>query len=497
MVLVASAAKRSAWAPSWPLGLGLLVFVVLVNNGGAGLLGDPDTQWHIAIGKWILENGRVPTVDGNSFTFLGKPWIAKEWLSQIALALAFGAGGWGGVVVLAAAAIAATFALLLRLLLRDLAPLPALILALAAAAMSAPQFLARPHVLALPFALLWVAGLVQAVEQRRAPRPVLLLAMLLWANLHGGFTLGLLLCTAFAFEGLLGARGGAERKVLFFAWLKFAVAAVVVACLTPYGPESMLVTFRIFNLGSVLSAIQEWSSPDFHEQFVQEGALLLALFAAFSFGLKLPFVRLVVVLGLLHLYLKYARNGELLATLAPLMLAPILARQWPVLAPDDSSPRVMAVGHPAGRWAVAIVLLGAALFGLGMARYGALKPPAEAMPSAAFAFVRDARLEGPVFNDYDFGGALIQAGIPTFIDGRGELYGGDFIKHYVEALGLRGDESLEQVLDRHAIQWTFLRKDRPANRLLEHLPGWRRAYGDDVATIFVRERPLAPQHKSD
>ena len=60
----------------------------------------------------------------------------------------------------------------------------------------------------------------------------------------------------------------------------------------------MLVTFRIFNLGSVLSAIQEWSSPDFHEQFVQEGVLLLGLFAALSFGLKPPFVRLVVVLGI-------------------------------------------------------------------------------------------------------------------------------------------------------------------------------------------------------
>jgi hypothetical protein len=259
----------------------------------------------------------------------------------------------------------------------------------------------------------------------------------------------------------------------------------------------MLVTFRIFNLGSVLSAIQEWSSPDFHEQFVQEGALLFALLAAFSFGLRLPLVRLVVVLGLLHLYLKYARNGELLATLAPLMLAPILARQWPVLAPDGGSIRVMAIGHPAGRWAVAIVLFGAATFGLATAHYGALKPPVESLPAAALGFVREAKLEGPVFNDYDFGGTLIQAGIPTFIDGRGELYGGDFIKHYVDALGLRGDESLEQVLDRHAIQWTFLRKDRPANRLLEHLPGWRRAYGDDVATIFVRDRPLAPQHKSD
>jgi hypothetical protein len=56
---------------------------------------------------------------------------------------------------------------------------------------------------------------------------------------------------------------------------------------------------------------------------------------------------------------------------------------------------------------------------------------------------------------------------------------------------------LEQVLDRHAIQWTFLRKDRPANRLLEHLPDWRRAYGDDTATIFVRDRPLARPRKSD
>jgi hypothetical protein len=208
-------------------------------------------------------------------------------------------------------------------------------------------------------------------------------------------------------------------------------------------------------------------------------------------------VRLVIVLGLLHLYLEYASNGELLATWVPLMLAPILARQWPALAPDDGSTRLPAIGHPAGRWGVAIALLGAATFGLGMARYGAFKPPAEVMPAAALAFVQDSKLGGPVFNDCDFGGALIQAGIPTFIDVRGELYGGDFFKRYVEVLGLRADESLEQVLDGHAIQWTFLRKDRPANRLLEHLPGWHRAYGDDAATIFVRDPPLARQRKSD
>ena len=73
--------------------------------------------------------------------------------------------------------------------------------------------------------------------------------MLMWANLHGGFTLGLVLCAAFALEAVLGARDAAERRTLFVAWLKFTVAAVVVACLTPYGPNPMLVTLRIFGLG--------------------------------------------------------------------------------------------------------------------------------------------------------------------------------------------------------------------------------------------------------
>jgi hypothetical protein len=48
-------------------------------------------------------------------------------------------------------------------------------------------------------------------------------------------------------------------------------------------------------------------------------------------------------------------------------------------------------------------------------------------PVAALEFAQREKLQGPVFNDYDFGGFLIHAGIPTFIDGRGELFGGDFI----------------------------------------------------------------------
>jgi hypothetical protein len=484
---------RSTWALSWPLAVGLVVFVCV---DGRRLLGDPDSHWHVAVGNWILEHGAVPRVDTFSFTFAGHPWIAKEWLSQVLLAVSYNLGGWGAVTALCAGAIGVTFALLLRLLLRDIKPVPAILFTVAAILMTAPHLLARPHVLAFPFMLLWVAGLIRAVEGRRAPEPLLLLAMLFWANLHGGFTLGLMLCGAFALDAINGARDPAERKTLIVQWTTFGAAAGLVSCITPYGPESILITFRIFGLGEALGLISEWKAPDFQSQPLEELILLMALFAALSSGLKLPLLRLLIVIGLVHLYLRYTRNAELLAMLVPLAIAPLLARQWPSLRFDPDSGRGSALARglsrltrPAGYAATLLCLALAAVFAASMIRFGSIKPPAATMPSAAFAYIRAASIKGLVFNDYDFGGFLISAGIPTFIDGRSDqLFDGGFLKRYVEALNVRGDEPLEQLLDRYQIDWTFLAKDRPANKLLARLPGWRRAYSDDTATIFMRDR---------
>jgi hypothetical protein len=486
---------RPLWKLSWPLIAGFALFILFTSASGLPLLSDPDTHWHIAVGDWIVAHRTMPRVDTFSFTFAGQPWIAKEWLSQMLLALAFKAGGWGGVTALAAAALAATFALLLRLLMRDLTALVAILFTGAAYVMMEPHLLARPHVLAFPFTLVWVAGLVRAVEEHRAPRPVLLVAMLFWANMHGGFTLGIVLCGVFALDALVGARDREERKALFVSWLKFGVATVGVACITPYGPESMLVILRIFALGDVLGMIAEWRSPNFQSQSMHELILLIALYLALSRGLKLPLIRLLLVLALMHLYLRYARNAELLATYVPLAIAPLLARQFrslrPPAAADSTTPlmrRVTALASPAGRGAVAVALLLAGVFAGGMIRFANIHPPADIQPVGALAYARDVGLKGRVFNAYNYGGPLIHAGIPTFIDGRGELFGGDFIKAYGELVSLRGTLSLAEMLDRNDIEWTLLDKDLPANKLLAELPGWRQAYTDDQTTIFVRER---------
>ena len=484
-----------AWKFSWPLIAGLILFFYLLNANGLPLLADPDTHWHIAVGDWIFVNRAVPHVDAFSFTFAGQPWIAKEWLSQILLTVAYHAAGWGAVAALSAAAVAATFALLLRLLLRDLQAPVAILFAVAAFVMMGPHLLARPHVLAFPLSLIWMAGLVRAAEERRAPHPLLLIAMLLWANMHGGFTLGIMLCGAFALDALVGARDMAERKRLFVGWLKFGVASVLVACITPYGPESILVTLRIFGIGDALSMIEEWKPPNFQSQPMQEIILLVGLYLVLSRGLKLPLIRLLIVLGLVHLYLRYSRNAELLAAYAPLVLAPLLARQWPSIASGASRlsanalmRRVDALARPAGAAALGLALAAAIAFATVMIRFAGVTPPTDIMPAAALDYVRANGIKGHVFNSYQYGGPLIHAGIPTFIDGRGELFGGDFIKLYANLVLLHGKVSLEQEFDRYGIEWTLLEKDMPANKLLAELPGWRQAYTDDKTTIFVRER---------
>jgi len=81
---------------------------------------------------------------------------------------------------------------------------------------------------------------------------------------------------------------------------------------------------------------------------------------------------------------------------------------------------------------------------------------------------------------------LIYAGIPPFIDGRSDMYGYDFLKEFVEALLLTKSTGLENLLDKYKIAWTLLPPGSAAVTLLDHLPGWRRLYTDNIAVVHVR-----------
>src|SRR5690349_1012473 len=246
-------------AMPWLVAAGVYVLLISV---APKLLGDPDTYSHLALGRWIIDHGAVPGVDPFSANFRGTHWLAFEWLSEVVFALAYTAGGWIGMAAVASAATAAAFGLLTRFLLRELRPIAALSGVLVALPLTAPHTLARPHILALPLLAAWVAALIRSVDARTTPSWLLLPLMTLWANLHGSFTFGLAMVGAAGAEALFRAKPS-DRVNVIRRWGSFGVLALAAACLNPYGPEMILVTFRTVALGSALGTVAEWRPQDF------------------------------------------------------------------------------------------------------------------------------------------------------------------------------------------------------------------------------------------
>jgi len=471
--VICSAAKPFPTRAALPWLVGAGVYALLLTLAPR-LLNDPDSYSHIAIGRWIMAHRAVPASDPFSFSMHGAPWISFEWLSEVIDAAAYALSGWAGVVALAAAAIALAVALLTRFLLRELSPMPALLMVMAAVTLLAPHMLARPHVLTLPIMVAWAAALVRCMDHRAPPPYWALPLLVLWANLHGSVVLALGLIGPAVLEGLLDEKRSEWPRALL-RWLPFTALAVAACCLTPYGPGPLLIPLTTLSAGHALNWISEWRPQDFGHVGSFELLLLAGIFAL-SRGVTLPVVRALVVLGLIHFALAQVRNADLLAMLAPLYLAAPLARQLGGQIGDDTAGSARSVNLAA--LAVMIVATGLALG-------RDVRPAPHNTPEAAVASAGLAKA-GPVLNDYSFGGYLIFAGIPTFIDGRSELYGGPFIGRYNRDVSLADLRDFLRLLDQYKFDATLLEPGTPAVALLDRLPDWQRVYGDDVAVVHKR-----------
>jgi hypothetical protein len=462
--------------PLW-VGVGIYALFVLTGNR---LLIDPDTMWQITVGQWIIDHRAVPEVDVYSFTMRGQPWISTQWLAQVLYAKTYAFAGWSGPVVLAASAIAATFALLARFLSRYLREGTTLVFVAAALALTVPHLLARPHVLAMPLLVAWVGGLIASADRSSAPSFWLLPLMALWANLHGGFVFGLVLIAPIALDAVLSAEP-ASRKSLVLRWAAFAIAALLAGCCTPYGWNALLASQKILELGSALPLIMEWRPADFGSVGPFELCLLLGIGLALLRGIKLPPLRIALLLGLLHMALAQGRAGEILALVAPLVLAAPLARQ--IGGNEVSNPDIAPPARGVLFAGVAVALLAGTFIYTSMHRF---EPHTRGSPAAAVAALKKLNL-ARVFNDYDFGGYLIANGVAPFIDGRTELYGEKFFVDHNAASGLMEPENLFRLLEQYKIEATLMRTQSAATKLLDHVDGWQKVYADDIATIHVRK----------
>jgi hypothetical protein len=476
-----------------------IFYSALLLHPGSTLLRDTDTLWHIRIGQWILENAKVPVVDFYSYTGYGHRWIAGQWLAEILLALAFNAAQWRGVVILGAATCAAIIALLCLYLIRNLRFSVAIGWAALTELALTAHFLARPHIFSYILLVIWVIILIDSYDSEdfRPSTLVLCLLMILWANMHGSFIIGLLLLYVFAgfscYEKFVEQDYVRCRRILLAV---FVVSAS--ALLTPYGVYSALLVFQLMNMKFLISHASEWLSPDFQAYPYFLFYLVGLLGALAGLGVRLHGPRLVAFCMMLFLGLSHVRGLFMFFLLAPIILArPISARvAWfraDHLVDGQSSEaakpldQVLLYLRKRPVTMPAIFLTLAAVVTAHSWQEINIGPSKSKAPSAAIEFVRKAGITGNVFNSQTFGDYLIFVGIPSFTDGRIPPTD-DFMRRHYNALFLEDINDAFRLLDEYKVHWALLEPDAPLAKALAQSNLWDKVYSDNYSVVLVRHQ---------
>jgi hypothetical protein len=446
----------------WPGPALFVLFWLAMLFGGSRFLRDPGQFWHTAAGEKILTEGFFDT-DPWTFSHAGERWIPHQWLGEVAMALAYRAGGFDSLLVGATAIVAALYAWLAAKLVRTgLHPVFAVGLVLLTVAAAATHFHVRPHL----FTMLGMAATLHAViefESGRIGWKQLLWLVplyLVWTNTHGG-TLGGLSTLVMAGIGFVvwGLWRRADSPLVWSRLLPFALTTV--ACglsvfVTPYG-RGIFDTWLFINNGmaKLPDIIAEHARLDVTDP---KAWPLLALAAIYLTLLAATLPRRPKVAWLLPLFwlvqsLLRVRHGALFAPVAMLAIIDLwphtlfarwLAAKRPdVYAPPATPPCNQFTPVVFAALVAVTVSLGCQWFRVKvpLIGQGTAKLDPTLWPTELYDDLK--RLEpkpgepNRVFCEYIFGGYLIHhaPGYKVFVDDRCELFGDDWLVEFVNADG--------------------------------------------------------------
>jgi hypothetical protein len=465
---------------------------------GRAFFVDPDLWWHVRTGQDILATHHWPTSDPYSFTVAGVPWLAYEWLGDVALGAV---ANWGGLlalnVLLIVGASVVIMALYAYATLRSGNSKAGFVAAGVLCSLAYASFNLRPQMFGYLFLVLTLIALERFRQGKQRAVWFLPLLFLLWINTHGSWVIGLGVILVFWASGLFEFRIGgleatrwtpAERIRLELAFL----LCLVVIPVTPYGTRLATYPFMVastlpINVGNVL----EWQPMPFN---IGGGKLFLAVVLLFFvaqilFRFSWRLWEMALLLGGVVMACLHVRFLLLFVPFFTPVFATMLAR-W--LPPYDRRKDHFVLN------AVLITGVVVAMVYYFPTRAGVEKIVTRTFPVRAVEYLHQHPVPGPMYNTYGYGGYLIWQ-LPehkVFIDGRGDLYeqGGAFTE-YLEVADLR--PAAFTVLKAHGIQWCLVESREPLATVLAAHPEWEKRYTDGVSTLFVRRNTAGglPDHK--
>jgi len=454
-------------------------------------LGKPngwDFFWYLGAGQLMHGTGDV----GENFTALNQSWHNHEWLFHWILAINPDPGLYHLFlhIVLVLAILITLFFLLLKN--SNHKPLIAAFLTIIAGIMMSSFFELRAQMVSYLFFIIMIGLLDSSLSEKKRAICIFIL-MLIWANVHGAFVLGIGLIALHRIILYISAKR--DSQALLQDWWIAIVAALLAPLVNPYFYEVYVYPFKWIGNSLYKEYITEWTSMvkwDF--QFYPY--LIYTAVAALILYLSRPHKLFDFILFVLFAILPFSavRHLPFYYILASYILSGSLCRLETRLT-NTVEHSVLSGGT---KWIVlscaAIVFLSVNLYNNPVVRITDPIFRKYAYPTGALAFMRDNDLDGRIFNAYQWGGYLWVQGYDVFIDGRLDtLYPDDVFSEFTDAVTAKTD--CRNVFDKWDMDIVLFDTviDGKSPLLTSAVFGmndWISLYQDPVVTLFAHIESL-------
>jgi len=459
---------------------------------------DPDFWWHLRIGQWMVDHGRLPSTDIFTYTVASHVWTDHEYLTEILMWLTYSTLGLAALEIAFGLITWAGFWMLYLQVRRQPFVISGLGLALAAIAGS-PIWGPRAQMITFALSCLQLYWLRGYLSGRSRAINFFPLVMVLWANLHGGWVIAFVWFGVAIGAEVVGWVLNRDNPAHVMHLRRLGVVTLASALAVAATPHFLaLYPYPFQTEGSVAQQrlIVEWFSPDFHQPFLRPFEAMIFLVLA-GFALRRPSVYdLLLTAVALFLALQSVRNIALfIAATTPVLIDTYggwwkefsTSRRWHFELP----PRALFAAITA---LMLMVILGATLTRL----TSELSPQrqqqldASSYPVGAADWLQAHPDVGTrMYNQYGWGGYLAYRFYPdqnrrVFIFGEAALMGDPLLNQYEDVQTLRPD--WKQVLDQYKVDYIVYNKGEALSNVLATQPDWKLVYEDSVAVIYVRNQ---------
>ncbi len=500
-----------------------LVFISFFINYTSLKIWDYDFWWHLSSGRYIVENRTLPQEDPFSYANnleenqairnpLGQQFNLRQyWLAQVLFYGIYNAFSDSGIIIFRGVMLLLCDLAVFVVLRRQKVSYYLIFPLIFSIHMNNLLFVGERPVL---FTILLSIIVFHILDDYRRNRSRLLLAlppvMLLWANLHGGFLLGIIMIAIYLADGSLQffRNRSPEEKTQYLRLCIIGGVSIAASAINPNGLRGFLALTpqytSLFQAGT-----QEYLSPFFlyRNKVSSINWWYIGMLALFPMIIllrkrKMELVYYVLLGGLFYMSatsLRYVIFYVLISSL-------ILGRELQA-ALEEHGTKFVPAWQRFEPLLVALLVCSSTLFALGYLNPSSIargKATRYSVPQEAVDFIQEHKIKGKMFNDLAYGGYVIWRLFPEkqiFCDTRALNY--MVMREYgwiaTATASVTGKELSkgraplwERLLEHYNIDVILLNtRDAIGNMprlilaLLEH-DGWAPVFHNPISLVYVR-----------